>query len=104
MIYNVYQGGDSMSVSVTISKWGNSLGLRIPNVYAKELNLIDGDTVDLSVSEQTLSVSKHEISKARQIIEQFYGMPYEQACVAAKSQPPEEELDWGCDVGDEVFL
>lgn len=30
-------------------RWGNSLALRIPNAYAKDLNVSDGTEVDLSI-------------------------------------------------------
>ena len=29
-------------MQTSVQKWGNSLGLRIPSVYAKELHLLDG--------------------------------------------------------------
>ena len=31
-----------------VKKWGNSLGIRIPNVIARELSLKDGSVVDIS--------------------------------------------------------
>jgi len=31
-----------------IKKWGNSLGIRIPNTIVKELSLKDGSTVEIS--------------------------------------------------------
>ncbi len=31
-----------------VQKWGNSLGIRIPAAYAKELNLKKGSTVEIS--------------------------------------------------------
>lgn len=34
-----------------IQKWGNSLGIRIPSTFAKELNLKNGSTVEI-VEEQ----------------------------------------------------
>lgn len=30
-----------------VRKWGNSLGIRIPSLYAKEFNLRNGSTVDI---------------------------------------------------------
>jgi len=40
-------GGD---MRTRISKWGNSLGIRIPRVFAREAGLEDGDEVEISVS------------------------------------------------------
>jgi antitoxin MazE len=31
-----------------VQKWGNSLGIRIPAAYAKELNLKKGSTVEIN--------------------------------------------------------
>ncbi|MCW7495193.1 AbrB/MazE/SpoVT family DNA-binding domain-containing protein [Leptospira levettii] len=31
----------------TVQKWGNSLGIRIPKVFAKELELNDGSQVEV---------------------------------------------------------
>lgn len=34
-------------MKATIQKWGNSLGIRIPKVFADELNLENGSEVEL---------------------------------------------------------
>jgi len=34
---------------VKIQKWGNSLGLRIPKPYAKEADIGEGSSVDISL-------------------------------------------------------
>ncbi|MEI6609365.1 MAG: AbrB/MazE/SpoVT family DNA-binding domain-containing protein [Deltaproteobacteria bacterium] len=34
-------------MEVTIQKWGNSLAIRIPGSYAKDINLKQGTSVDL---------------------------------------------------------
>lgn len=31
-----------------IQKWGNSLGIRIPNAFVRELNLRNGSTVEIT--------------------------------------------------------
>ena len=36
-------------MQTSVQKWGNSLGLRIPGVYAKELHLLDGSIVDIVI-------------------------------------------------------
>jgi antitoxin MazE len=35
---------------ITVSKWGNSLAVRIPIEIARELNLVDGSQVECSIS------------------------------------------------------
>jgi antitoxin MazE len=34
-------------MEAVVKKWGNSLGIRIPNLIAKELSLKDGSCVDI---------------------------------------------------------
>lgn len=44
---------------VKVSKWGNSLAVRLPSGLVKELDLHEGDELDLSrVGEKALEVSK----------------------------------------------
>ncbi len=35
-------------MKITIKKWGNSLGIRIPAMYTQEMNLNEGSVVNLS--------------------------------------------------------
>jgi len=37
-------------MNIRISKWGNSLALRIPAAFIKEIQLKDGDTVEATLS------------------------------------------------------
>ena len=45
---------------VQYAKWGNSLALRIPSAFAREVEAAEGKTVELSVSEGRLVVSPVE--------------------------------------------
>jgi antitoxin MazE len=45
-----------MAMSTQIAKWGNSLGLRLPKSVAREAQLDDGDTVDVSVKDGAIVV------------------------------------------------
>jgi len=38
-------------MQTVVQKWGNSLGIRIPSIYAKEFELKNGSFVDISVEE-----------------------------------------------------
>ncbi len=38
----------------TISKWGNSLGLRIPRGLAEDVGLVEGSVIDLRVEDGRL--------------------------------------------------
>jgi len=39
-----------------VQKWGNSLGLRIPKLFARELDMVAGSAMDLSVANGQLVV------------------------------------------------
>lgn len=42
-----------------VAKWGNSLAVRIPTAVAEELNLKEGDEIELSrIGENSISVKK----------------------------------------------
>ncbi len=38
-------------MQTVVQKWGNSLGIRIPSIYAKEFELRNGSFVDISEEE-----------------------------------------------------
>jgi antitoxin MazE len=40
----------------SVAKWGNSLALRIPNAFARELDVREGVSVDISVSDGALVI------------------------------------------------
>lgn len=90
-------------MNVTISKWGNSLGLRIPNLCAQALSIKDGDTVNIELKGNAFQVAKPTKKTAKSIIEQFYGTSYDKAVEIAAASPRDTELDWGGDVGEEVI-
>jgi antitoxin MazE len=39
----------SLLVRVAVRKWGNSLGIRIPQAFAKEVQIDEGTEVDLTI-------------------------------------------------------
>jgi antitoxin MazE len=39
-----------------VQKWGNSIGLRIPKLFAKEIAIEEGSAVDLSVANGQLVI------------------------------------------------
>ena len=44
-------------MNMRIQKWGNSLALRIPKSFAKEANIDQGATVDISVKDGKLIIA-----------------------------------------------
>ena len=42
---------------ITVKKWGNSLGVRIPKIIARDLNLKDGSAVEIEDNNGTIIIS-----------------------------------------------
>lgn len=97
MIYNVYQGGSAMKV--TVSRWGNSIGLRIPVTVTETLGLQAGDQVTCEIKDGGFFLRKQQ--STAQMFEQYYGKPFEK--ITQEDIGSAEELDWGEDVGNEVI-
>lgn len=79
-------------MTTQIAKWGNSLALRIPKSLAAEVNVQDGDAVEVSVEAGALVVRP---ARKRYTIEEL----------VADMTPDdrERELDWGRPVGKEIW-
>ena len=51
-------------MKIQISKWGNSLALRIPTAIIKEMKLKNGDSVEVSLSKDgSLIVKRQKLSR-----------------------------------------
>lgn len=98
MIYNVYhkRGG---AMNVTISKWGNSLGIRVPVLITEALGLKAGDQVDFELKDGGMFMKKKESTS--QMFEEFYGKPFSE--ITQSDLGYAEEIDWGEDIGGEVI-
>ena len=44
-------------MKITVKKWGNSLGVRIPKIMAKDLDLKDGSAVEIEDKNGTIIIS-----------------------------------------------
>jgi antitoxin MazE len=75
-----------------ISKWGNSLGVRIPKAFATEAGLDDGTRVDISVSAGRIVVTP--IGREYELEELVEGITPENR---------HTETDWGRPAGGEVW-
>jgi antitoxin MazE len=75
-----------------IGKWGNSLAVRIPGVYAKDLGLREGMDLEVSVSGGGLLLrpNKDEYS-------------LEELVAQITPENLHEETDWGPAVGRETW-
>lgn len=102
MIYNVYHKGSTNMKEITVSKWGNSLGFRIPNSVVKQFKLKEGDILTLKESENSFNVSKKNTNSVESILCDFYGKNINEI-LEMKIVDSNKELDWGEDVGAEVI-
>jgi antitoxin MazE len=72
-----------------ISKWGNSLGVRIPSAIAEQLNILEGAPVELIVENDHLLI--HKVYRLESLLAQI---------------TPENihaEIDSGVPMGGEVW-
>ena len=86
-------------MNVAISKWGNSIGIRIPVAITESLGLQAGDQLVYELKDGGLFMRKQQ--STAQMFEQFYGKPF--AEITQNDIGNAEEIDWGEDVGGEIF-
>jgi antitoxin MazE len=80
-----------MASTTQVSKWGNSLGVRLPKSVAREVQLDEGDTVHVSVDNGTIVIRP---SRPRYSLDDLVRR------ITRKNR--HSESDWGT-VGDEVW-
>jgi antitoxin MazE len=81
-----------MGTTTQVSKWGNSLGLRLPKSVAREAQLDVGDTVDVSVDNGAIVIRP---SRPRYSLDELVRR------ITPKNR--HDESDWGGPLGDEVW-
>ncbi|OGV28154.1 MAG: hypothetical protein A3F18_04465 [Legionellales bacterium RIFCSPHIGHO2_12_FULL_37_14] len=57
--------------SVALKKWGNSVGVRIPCTFLKEVHLAPGDVLEVSINEQGSLLLTPTKNKQHDWLEQF---------------------------------
>ncbi len=78
-------------MQATISRWGNSLGLRIPKDIAAALGLADGARVELQAEADRIVIS---VARPRyRLADLLVGMTPEAM---------HDAFDWGPDIGREI--
>ncbi|EKQ70361.1 growth regulator [Leptolyngbyaceae cyanobacterium JSC-12] len=77
-----------------VSKWGNSLAIRIPNQFAQELNLTEGATVNIELRGNELVVKP--IKKRRTYV-------LEDLVNKITDENRHEAVDFGDQAGKEVW-
>ncbi|MEV2556742.1 AbrB/MazE/SpoVT family DNA-binding domain-containing protein [Paenibacillus larvae] len=84
---------ERMSVMSTIvSKWGNSLAIRIPSNLVESLNIKEGSEVELSIMDSTLTIKP---KKRKPTLEELLAK--------ITDGNHHEEIDFGKPEGNEVW-
>ncbi|MGH7947358.1 MAG: AbrB/MazE/SpoVT family DNA-binding domain-containing protein [Opitutaceae bacterium] len=81
-----------MGATTQLAKWGNSLGLRLPKSIAREAQLDEGDTVEVSVDNGAIVIRP---SRPRYALDDLVGR------ITARNR--HGESDWGAAVGHEKW-
>lgn len=86
-VYTMYHFG----MRLRLHKWGNSLALRIPKVFAVQLGLGSGQEMEVSLDEHRLILSSPREIRLRDVV--------------SKITPDNrhEETEWGIPAGREVW-
>jgi antitoxin MazE len=79
----------------TISRWGNSLALRLPRHVAEQVKLVEGSTVQFEIDDGVLKVIPSR--KRFKLSELLEGEP------DRTKDSPSGEVDWGEPRGDETW-
>ncbi|MDE7478464.1 MAG: AbrB/MazE/SpoVT family DNA-binding domain-containing protein [Lachnospiraceae bacterium] len=81
-------------MQVTIQKWGNSQGIRIPKAFLEALGMMENDLVELSRVDDNIVITKVKTEKELTLDDIFADYDGESTT---------EEFDWGAPVGKEVW-
>ncbi|KKW13028.1 MAG: hypothetical protein UY50_C0001G0020 [Parcubacteria group bacterium GW2011_GWA2_49_9] len=82
-------------MSTKVTKWGNSLALRIPHELAKKYRFRDGAKVAFTETQKGVLVSA--------VVETTRRLPTLREAMANFIPEMMERVDWGSDVGKEII-
>lgn len=78
-------------MQVRVTKWGNSLGIRVPKEVATRVGLSEGSRVEVTVDGDRIIISAER---------PVYTL--DELLVGMTPDAMHQAFDWGPDVGDEV--
>lgn len=86
-------------MEATLTKWGNSIGLRIPSQIVSDIGFRSGSKVEISSRKNQIIIRpKYDL---KDLYESHYHKPLSQ--ITAEDVGDCKEMDWGQDVGAEVL-
>jgi len=75
-----------------VSKWGNSLALRLPQALAEQIDIQDGSEIKMHVSGDSIVISRARPTyRLDDLLDRY------------KPEHRHDEVDWGKPVGSEVW-
>ena len=77
-----------------VSRWGNSIGIRIPKEIATRVGLTNGSKVEIEVRDGQVIIGRRR--PRYKLADLLVGVTPQQAREAAS------EVDWGADIGREI--
>jgi antitoxin component of MazEF toxin-antitoxin module len=77
-------------------QWGRSRGVSLPKDLLDSVNLTDDDTVEITVADNSIIITKAKQRRKRETIEEIFA-DYDGGYFNTK------ELDWGEPQGEEVW-
>ncbi|QCT74942.1 AbrB/MazE/SpoVT family DNA-binding domain-containing protein [Macrococcoides canis] len=80
-------------MQVSLQRWGNSQGIRIPKSIVNEMNLDKNQKFDLTMQDEKIILTKQQenISLIRELFENY------------ETENKPSEFDWGKPRGNEVW-
>jgi antitoxin MazE len=78
-------------MEAVVKKWGNSLGIRIPNLIARELSLKEGSFVDINDKGKTIIIKPIQKNKLSEMLSNI------------NEQNIHKEIKTGGPVGKEIW-
>ena len=98
-------------MKVQVAKWGNSTAVRLPKAVVKQLGLISGTTLDVSVDGEEVRLKRVTSDKAGDNLlptPEPYPVTAEWLLAEAErlgglANAPVDDWDWGPDRGSEII-
>ena len=78
-------------MEAVVKKWGNSLGIRIPNHIARDLSIKDGSFVDINNKGKEIIIKPIKKNTLSEMLEKI------------NEQNLHEEIETGSPVGNEIW-
>ena len=88
-------------MEIKLSKWGNSLGIRLPKRVLDDLSIIEGDTLSIEIKNNQIIMKKNKYDEfiIKDYAESYYGKSFK----SLQNVISEKELDWGKSKGEETW-